>query len=923
MCRQNKSIIVIPFRTTPHRHYSPIRVAPRELFIVVRMEGGRTTTVETGSEGEALSTEASTSSMPEPDNSLDISTKRPWPGAGNFYGADRDGEVAADENGRPPMALHSDANIQAEYARIGKLHQEQRLCGEKSCTKTLTPPLAANLDDFIACPEGLHPRPEWYILPVASDPRTEVFGSEQDSAVLYCLKKQADKAALVLLRDFGAPANEADSCGGTPMLLAIHEGAEAVVEYLLSRPDGVSLAFHSRWSDGTGAISIAEQRGHIDILRTLLSNAIGASQLATSFKSVIDARGTNGTTPLMRASYRGQLDVVQCLIQHGADVKLENTCNHTSLAFACSKGQSDIVRYLLEFGKANVNEIDVPGLRELVRLKWVDTVQVLVSHGCELALPQNLVEALRTRSFIFPETVELIHLLSPQNQVTLVQQQKRRELAWTLMRSHSLLQQERALVQLTGSVCFETLRDADDRNGLKLSRAPALEWSLESWPSQSTTSCSIHWAKECLFSRAAESDFENQGQRDSRALTLLRVMTLPFPLARKIAELLPAPLCWDERLKILTRRCSMGPESAVTVTSATQGSLVLTLDLLDEVFEAAGFLQACDEAEIPIWPTLSPFEVRYQHRSDPSAPRSALDLYANNEDLDLSAGVLDLDGLNQLKPVTSQERFYLQIPVGFKTWTSWLNWCRRHCPKFRRYEVCTDKYGSASQIFLKLTATAFADAFGQTQPPVPFIASQVSTSSPSEGRPSRDSMAGVPAFATIARQQKVGPLQRQSPFSIPLVLDLSRPGEYGGSADSGIDGDCGDDGMPILSQMFATPPLPTMIEIRRYVNYPAILDRHWGKLIPVLTRSPYNMPLPLLHGLLECVDDISMVRRLCSAGTGSSEEVLGEVTSPLVGVPTTGLPPGPPLVDCAPMKVEDMIRLVSRFCSWYEESHRK
>lgn len=883
---------------------------------MVRMEGGRTTTAETGSEGETLSTPALTSSMPEPDSCGNISTKRPWPGAGNFDEMDCDGGVATGENGRPPMALRSDANIKAEYARIGKLHEEQRLCGEKSCTKTLTPPLAANLDDFIACPEGLHPRPEWYVLPVASDPRTEVFGSEQDSAVLYCLRKQADKAAIVLLREFGAPVDEACQ---KPMLVAIQYGAEAVVDHLLTRPDAMSLVFHSRRSDEIGAISTAAQRGHIGILRKLLSTALGFFPYGTAFKSVINARESNGITPLMRASAEGHLDIVQCLIQHGAEVNLQNSGDHTALAMACYQGQTDVVRYLLEFGKAAVNEISVSCLRGLVRQEWVDVVQVLVSHGCELALgPQNLAEALRARSFIFAESVELVHLLSPQNQVNLVQQQKRRELAWTLMRTHSLLQQERALVRFTESVCFEALRDADDRNGLKVSRTPALECSLDSRPS--TTFCSIHWAKEVLFSRAPESNMENQLQRNSSALTLIRVMTLQFPLARKIAEFLQAPLCWDERLKILTRRCSIGPEGQVT--AATQGSLVLTLDLLDEIFEAAGFLKACDEAEIPIWPTLSPFEVRYQHRSDPSAPRSALDLYANNEDLDLSAGVLDLDGLKQLKPITSQERFYLQIPVGFKTWTSWLNWCRRHCPKFRRYEVSTDKYGSASQIFLKLTATAFADAFGQTQPPVPFIDSQVSTSSPSEGRPLRDSMAEVPIFATIDRQQKVGPLQRQSPFSIPLVLDLSLPGENGGSADSSIDGDCGDDGMPILSQMFATPPLPTMIEIRRYVNYTAILERHWGKLIPVLTRSPYNMPLLLLEEIVECVDYISMVRRLGSAGTGSEDECLGYGTRPLVGVPTWFPPPGLPLVDCTPMEVMDMIRLVSRFCSWYEESHR-
>jgi hypothetical protein len=83
-------------------------------------------------------------------------------------------------------------------------------------------------------------------------------------------------------------------------------------------------------------------------------------------------------------------------------------------------------------------------------------------------------------------------------------------------------------------------------------------------------------------------------QHPSNAL-LIRIMTLPAPCMQAIAQFAPLPDLWDTRIGLLTKRC---------VANAT-AALESGLDLMDEVSEEEGFLQACDQARIS---SPSPFQ---------------------------------------------------------------------------------------------------------------------------------------------------------------------------------------------------------------------------------------------------------------------------------------------------------------------------
>jgi ankyrin repeat protein len=67
-------------------------------------------------------------------------------------------------------------------------------------------------------------------------------------------------------------------------------------------------------------------------------------------------RGPMGRTALMHTAYEGDLPRIWFLLERGADVEaMEAEFGDTALMLACSAGQSETVRLLVERGGANVN----------------------------------------------------------------------------------------------------------------------------------------------------------------------------------------------------------------------------------------------------------------------------------------------------------------------------------------------------------------------------------------------------------------------------------------------------------------------------------------------------------------------------------------------------------------------------------------
>ena len=70
---------------------------------------------------------------------------------------------------------------------------------------------------------------------------------------------------------------------------------------------------------------------------------------ANGFAS-INGKGSHGNTPLMHAAWRGELSIVEALLDHGADVKATNGDGNNALWLACVHGDPALLRRLVAAG---------------------------------------------------------------------------------------------------------------------------------------------------------------------------------------------------------------------------------------------------------------------------------------------------------------------------------------------------------------------------------------------------------------------------------------------------------------------------------------------------------------------------------------------------------------------------------------------
>jgi ankyrin repeat protein len=129
-------------------------------------------------------------------------------------------------------------------------------------------------------------------------------------------------------------------------------------------------------TDAQKQIIKAAKSGDSTMVRTLVLNDA----------TLLDARDTDGSTPLHCASWKGHVDVVQALIELGADVNAQNKNEHwgnTPLHAAAHGNQRAVAEILLPHG-ADMNAKFGPGrtpLRETEVHKAQAVANLLRKHG--------------------------------------------------------------------------------------------------------------------------------------------------------------------------------------------------------------------------------------------------------------------------------------------------------------------------------------------------------------------------------------------------------------------------------------------------------------------------------------------------------------------------------------------------------------
>ena len=76
-------------------------------------------------------------------------------------------------------------------------------------------------------------------------------------------------------------------------------------------------------------------------------------------------------TPLMEAAREGHEDVVQLLVEHGANVNTQTEeTQETALTLACCGGFMEVVQYLIEHGQSLVHIHHVCITRDMQGIIW-------------------------------------------------------------------------------------------------------------------------------------------------------------------------------------------------------------------------------------------------------------------------------------------------------------------------------------------------------------------------------------------------------------------------------------------------------------------------------------------------------------------------------------------------------------------------
>ncbi|CAF4113390.1 unnamed protein product, partial [Rotaria magnacalcarata] len=206
---------------------------------------------------------------------------------------------------------------------------------------------------------------------------------------LYAAMKTRQFDVVKLLLRRGANPNAITKLGSTPFLLASEICDLDIIEACVEASADLEFAPSDTEADklnitGQTALFMATLKNRVDVVKFLIEKGAHVS-----------VQNRFGVSPLLLCAEVGNFELVQALVQAGADVNLapqgvlaedNYLAGQTPLFGAAKKGHVEICEYLIQNG-ADVNAITMTGVTSLYTAAeegHLDVVEVLIRHGADV-----------------------------------------------------------------------------------------------------------------------------------------------------------------------------------------------------------------------------------------------------------------------------------------------------------------------------------------------------------------------------------------------------------------------------------------------------------------------------------------------------------------------------------------------------------
>lgn len=179
-----------------------------------------------------------------------------------------------------------------------------------------------------------------------------------------------------LLLSYNADVNICEEGGNTPLISAAQNNHLDVVKELLNHQAKVN----TKNDNDTNALGMAIINNNLEIVYELLQS-----------KADIEIK-TQGYTPLMLAGAFDNKDIMDLLIQNGANINAKTESGQTALELTVLDGKKTAVEVLLKHG-VNINELGSNGNTALMSAAGTDNyelVKYLINAGADTKIQNSL-----------------------------------------------------------------------------------------------------------------------------------------------------------------------------------------------------------------------------------------------------------------------------------------------------------------------------------------------------------------------------------------------------------------------------------------------------------------------------------------------------------------------------------------------------